>query len=238
MANFDPVRSLVQKKTPEQRAAEAAAKAEREREADARREAQRREKLRQAFFASPAGQARAAFETGNQVFQYSIDVMNQAAIIVAMVGSTTAKKTNDPTIVLNAVCAEGWELVNGSFVFVEEGQQSRDKFMSSGQNVAIKGATVGYYLFKRCEANRRLPLPEPWNDAAPTALDTAIDLFEEGRVKDAASVLRQLRTEALSSQDEGLLTDIDRVVDEMRGHLHPSELPAFDDRLGLNHDGL
>lgn len=47
--------------------------------------------------------------------------------------------------------------MNGSFVFVEKGQQSRDKFMSSGQNVAIKGETVGYYLFKRCEANRITP---------------------------------------------------------------------------------
>lgn len=46
------------------------------------------------------------------------------------------------------------ERENGSFVFVEQGQESRDKFMASGQNVAIKGEVVGYYLFKRCEANR------------------------------------------------------------------------------------
>jgi len=58
-------------------------------------------------------------------------------------------------VVLNAICREGWDLVSGDFVFVEEGQQSRDKFMSSGQNVAINGRTVGYYLFKRCEANQR-----------------------------------------------------------------------------------
>ena len=31
----------------------------------------------------------------------------------------------------------------------EEGSQSRDKFMSSGQNIAVKGTTVGYYLFRR-----------------------------------------------------------------------------------------
>jgi hypothetical protein len=72
-----------------------------------------------------------------------------------MVGSTTNQRTSDPVWVLNSVCREGWELVNGSFVFVEQGQQSRDKFMSSGQNVAIKGEVVGYYLFKRCDANRR-----------------------------------------------------------------------------------
>ena len=78
--------------------------------------------------------------------------MNQQAVIVAMVGSATTKKVSDPSDVLNAVSREGWELVNGSFVFVEEGQQSRDKFMSSGQNVAVKGTTFGYYLFKRNEA--------------------------------------------------------------------------------------
>jgi hypothetical protein len=40
-----------------------------------------------------------------------------------------------------------------SFVFVEQGQQSRDKFMSSGQNVAIKGSVVGYYLFRSNHAH-------------------------------------------------------------------------------------
>jgi hypothetical protein len=72
-----------------------------------------------------------------------------------MVGSTTRKATGDPSEILNAVCNEGWELVNGSFVFVEQGQQSRDKLMSSGQNVAIKGTVVGYYLFRRCPENRQ-----------------------------------------------------------------------------------
>jgi hypothetical protein len=67
--------------------------------------------------------------------------MNQQAIIVAMVGSRTSAQTTDPTVVLNSVCREGWELINGSFTFVEQGQQSRDKFLSSGQNVAIKGVT-------------------------------------------------------------------------------------------------
>lgn len=108
-----------------------------------------------AFWASPAGQARHAFNSGDQVFQYSLDVVNQQAIIVAMVGSSTSKKTADPSAVINSVCHEGWELVNGDFVFVMTGQQSRDKFMSSGQNVAVAGSVIGYYLFRRCETNRR-----------------------------------------------------------------------------------
>lgn len=95
--------------------------------------------------------------------------MSQKGIIVSMVGSTTTKKANDPTAILNAICCEGWDLVNGSFVFVEQGQQSRDKFMASGQNVAIKGSTVGYYLFRRCEEHKR-PTEMPWEHAGPAEL--------------------------------------------------------------------
>lgn len=113
------------------------------------------DKAWQQFWWSPAGQARQAFTAGDHVFQYSLDVMDQSAIIVAMVGSSTRRKNViDPTAVLNSVCREGWEIVNGDFVFVTQGHQSRDKFMTSGQNVAIKGTVMGYYLFKRNEANR------------------------------------------------------------------------------------
>jgi len=52
-------------------------------------------------------------------------------------------------VILNSVCREGWDLVNGSFVFHELGSESRDKFMASGQNVAVRGTIVGYYLFER-----------------------------------------------------------------------------------------
>ncbi|MFD5097887.1 hypothetical protein [Streptomyces albidochromogenes] len=152
---------MISKKSPEQQAQAAAEKERKQREAEEKRHADRLERERQAFMSTPVGQARQSFERGDLVFQCSLDAMSQQAIIVAMVGSATAQRTNDPVVALNAVCHEGWELVNGSFVFVEQGQQSRDKFMSSGQNVAVKGQTVGYYLFKRCEENRRKP-SEAW----------------------------------------------------------------------------
>lgn len=146
--------ALLKKKTPEELAADAKQKEIRRVEGEVRKAREQSDRERKAFDGSPAGRARAAYQRGDQVFQFSIDVMNQEAVIVAMVGSATNQKTSDSGAILNSVCREGWELVNGSFVFVEQGQQSRDKFMSSGQNVAIKGATVGYYLFKRCESNR------------------------------------------------------------------------------------
>jgi hypothetical protein len=131
------------RKSEDERAAKAAARELERLEAQARKQAEQREQQREAFFRSPAGRARAAFERGDHVFQYAIDVMSQQAIVVAMVGTMSPQKTSDPVAILNSVCHEGWDLVNGSFVFVEQGQQSRDKFMASGQNVAIKGTRVG-----------------------------------------------------------------------------------------------
>ncbi|MEJ7703006.1 MAG: hypothetical protein WKF47_04820 [Geodermatophilaceae bacterium] len=137
------------KKSPEERAEAEANKQKVQEEIRAQRAREASEKEQAAFRKSPTGRARAAYERGDQVFQCAIDVMSQEAVIVAMVGSNTTQTTVDPVAVLNSVCREGWDLITGSFVFVEEGQQSRDKFMSSGQNVAIKGTTVGYYLFRR-----------------------------------------------------------------------------------------
>lgn len=149
--------ALISKKTPEQRAIEAGIK-EQEREVQQKQReqaqaeqqvrelAQRREQVRNTFFAAPPGQARLAFERGDQVFQYSID----------------ATKMTDPVTTLNFVCNEGWELVNGSFVFVEEGQQSAAK-AGGGANIATRGTTIAYYLFRRAEANRR-ETTNPWEE--------------------------------------------------------------------------
>lgn len=145
-------------------AEEKAANEERKRKQQAAKREQKHqqafERAWNAFWSSPAGQARRAFENGDHVFQFSIDVMSQQAIIVAMIGSATSKSEADPTAVINSVCHEGWELVTGDFVFVMRGQQSRDKFLSSGQNVAVAGTVMGYYLFKRDEANRQADTEE------------------------------------------------------------------------------
>jgi hypothetical protein len=157
--------ALLRKKSPEERAEEEALKEQQRAANERRRHVEQLEKARREFFESPVGQARTAFERGDLLFQFSIDVMNQKAIIAPMMGGTTTQKTSDPVAILNAVCREGWDLTSGSFVFVEQGQESRDKFTSSGQNVAIKGQTVGYYLFKRCESNR-VESKKPWESAA------------------------------------------------------------------------
>jgi len=103
------------------------------------------------FWASPAGQARAAFENGDRVLQLSFDVLNTRTYVIPLSRTGTIKRTSDPSEILNAVCQEGWKLVNGDFVFVQLGSESRDKFMRSGQDIAVHGTVLGYYLFERVE---------------------------------------------------------------------------------------
>lgn len=125
---------------------------------DQRRLQQRRaerDSQRKAFAASPAGLARAAFGRQDRLFQFFLDVKDTKPIVIPMGAATTATTTSDPVAILNSVCDEGWELVNGSFVFHELGSESRDKFLASGQNVAVRGTIIGYYLFRRSDANKR-----------------------------------------------------------------------------------
>jgi hypothetical protein len=54
--------------------------------------------------------------------------------------------------VLSQIEAEGWILFQASHVHVQLGEESRDKWGSSGQRTSIKGKIVGIYLFRRVES--------------------------------------------------------------------------------------
>lgn len=45
----------------------------------------------------------------------------------------------------------GWKLHTAQYLYVQLGEESRDKWLSSGQRVAIKGKIVGMYLFQRAQ---------------------------------------------------------------------------------------
>ena len=129
-------------KSPEALADKERQRAQKERE-KAERKAQREH---EAFLQTPVGQARSAFARGDDLFQYANDVDDQDSVILNMIGKATGRRSSDPREILNAVAREGWQLVNGSFVFCQKSLQSSDNFRSSG---AIEGTTVGYYLFRR-----------------------------------------------------------------------------------------
>jgi hypothetical protein len=110
---------------------------------------EKKEALERLLRESPAGQARQAFERGDFIFQTDFDLQNVKAMVVPMFGASNTVKTNDPSAILNAIVREGWKLISAGFVFKELGQESRDKFLASGQQVATKGTVLGYYLFGR-----------------------------------------------------------------------------------------
>lgn len=150
--------------TPEQEAQGALNKEVRLREKERQREAQAAERQRQQelkeraeFMAGPAGKARSAFDRGDLIYQANFNLLNQEHAVVPMINAFTLAKTSDPTVVLNAICREGWDLHNSGFAFLHEGEESRDKFLASGQHVAIRGKMMGYYVFKRCGQNRVRP---------------------------------------------------------------------------------
>jgi len=175
-------RSTTEEKA-ERNAEKQAERARRDAQKETEKETKAREKLRQAFYGSPAGEARIAFESGAHVFQYEASVKSTRAVVrpVGFGSSAIGKESRigrGPVATLNSVCDEGWELLNGSFVFVETGQQSRNKAMSTGQQVAISGTVVGYYLFKRIESNKK-QLPDPWDIPANEAVELADEVGDD-----------------------------------------------------------
>lgn len=142
----------------------------------AARGAERQERARAqqaaAFWASPAGRARTAFERGDAIFQFELDVRDSQTFTIPMFKTGAVTRAKDASDVLNSIARQGWSLVNGSFVFHETGSESRDKFMASGQHIAVRGTVVGYYLFRRDPEARDANQDQEMRVEQPAELDT------------------------------------------------------------------
>ena len=103
----------------------------------------------EAYRASPLGQARTSYERGDTLLQISMDLEDVRARVIALEGAHTERTTMDVTETLNVIVAEGWDFCSLSTAFVHEGEQSRDKFLSTEQQVAVRGRLVGTYVFTR-----------------------------------------------------------------------------------------
>lgn len=104
------------------------------------------------FRQTPLGRARTARESGQRFFQVLLPVENVDRTWFAKMThemDTRVQDTGDLVgALLTSIEGEGWELVEAGFTFRQTGQASRDKFMASGQQIAVMGETVGVYLFK------------------------------------------------------------------------------------------
>ena len=107
---------------------------------------------RAAFDASPPGQARLAKQAGQRFFQVVLPIENVDRDWFSKLAhemNTRVKDTSDVVgALLTAIEDEGWELIQAGYVFRETGGATRDKFLASGQQVAVVGDTLGIYLFK------------------------------------------------------------------------------------------
>jgi hypothetical protein len=107
------------------------------------------------FQAMPSWEKAAiAFQRGDTFFQVDLphsSVTGDAGTMLDPKKSGTILAADTPQNALGLIEAAGWRLQHASWVFVETGQDSRDKFLMSGQSVVVNGQVVGVYLFRRDE---------------------------------------------------------------------------------------
>ncbi|MGH3967591.1 MAG: hypothetical protein ACRDTV_05600 [Mycobacterium sp.] len=135
---------LFKQKTEDERAADAARKAE------------------AAYWASPQGKATKAFDRGDQFFQIEIPHSSVTGFTNAAFNSATAgkiRRQSTRTDLLGQIEEAGWHLEHASWVYIQTGQNSRDKFLASGQHVVVTGEVIGMYLFRRDESRVRINGP-------------------------------------------------------------------------------
>ena len=132
-------------KTDEQKAADEIQRA-------AQQELAQRERDEAEYWKSPLGQADWALQNGNTFFQIEIPHTTLRGVTNAAYNSRTQasqKHHSGATDVLSQIEELGWHLAHASWVYMQTGQNSRDKFLASGQQVVVSGEVVGIYLFRR-----------------------------------------------------------------------------------------
>jgi glutamate/tyrosine decarboxylase-like PLP-dependent enzyme len=86
--------------------------------------------------ADPVARAHAAYAAGHEVFAVQLDI-----------GHPDTEPTLTDT--LNAVCAQGWELLSGSAVSIDVGVQGVGSVTVDGSKIRTSSMPLGYYLFRR-----------------------------------------------------------------------------------------
>lgn len=149
--------AIFQQKSEAERAAEQQVKAVRQQAAqaarDAERQAKEQEKARQAYLASPVGQAEAAYQSGQMFFQFTCDITKiqgkSSDFGLAPYWQSTKVTQHRATDVLGQIEEAGWRLEHFQTEFIETGEVSRQKVMSSGSVSRTTGFVQGIYLFRR-----------------------------------------------------------------------------------------
>ena len=131
-------------------------RAGRERQKTHEKSAKERAAAEEAFLRSPVGRATAARAEGAGFFHVELEMSevgrSNLDLLVGYSGAPGVERRRaGHGDVLAQVEDVGWRLEHVGYVYVETGQVSRDKLLSSGQQVATLGKTVGHFLFRRAE---------------------------------------------------------------------------------------
>ncbi|QDO89797.1 hypothetical protein FNH13_16850 [Ornithinimicrobium ciconiae] len=133
----------------EDRARRETERAEQERLLAEQQRAKTEARAREAWAASPLGQATAALEAGRTFLELQLEVGRAEG--QAMWGTRDYASTEQITSsaeLLGDVERLGWHLEHVGYVFRMTGQSSSEKMFLSGQESAVSGVTMGIYLFR------------------------------------------------------------------------------------------
>jgi len=128
-------------KSPEEKQQEYANK-------QAEREVREAGKRQAAWLQSPEGRAATAKEGGEGFFEIELELGTSRRNVAFGTSDTGSYNRSSYTDVLSAIESHGWSLVQVGYYFMPTGETSREKFLASGQNVAINGKSMGVYLFR------------------------------------------------------------------------------------------
>jgi len=117
-----------------------------------KKEEQKQERLQQAWLATPVGLATTAKEHGNGFFELELEIGSSSRSVAFGSSDFGSHKKQDFTGLLSQIESIGWHLEHVGYYFMITGESSRDKFLASGQNVAVNGKTMGVYLFRNTGA--------------------------------------------------------------------------------------
>mgnify|MGYP006294413323 CR=1 FL=1 len=119
----------------------------------AQAEAKEAAKQHQRWLSSPVGQAATAKERGDGFFEIELEVGQHSGSVSFGMTAQGSYRRQGFTGLLSDIEAQGWQLEHVGYYFMPTSETSRDKFMSTGQNVAISGKSMGVYLFRNADDN-------------------------------------------------------------------------------------
>jgi len=136
------------RKTEEEKAADDARK---QAEEDAQRrtaEAAEQQRRAEEFARSPVGQATAARQQGQQLFQLLLPLAELTGESSTFGSADNRLKSLMQAGVLDEIEKAGWRLERADAVFTETGATSSSRVLATGEGTVTRGTIYGLYIFR------------------------------------------------------------------------------------------